>query len=167
VIADFRPDLLRILLEPQRIAELAAHDIPAFLGDLERVRAALWGRMLHGGKTDTTASAVDSVDEVLTVPEVARELKFTRAYIYEAVRRGDVAAIRQGKYVRIRRQDLRAWLAGRPAKALDRQPVARDSAGHAAMRVGPRLRARAAGDVSGRIHASGRALRDHISAPDS
>ncbi len=151
---DPSPDLVRVLLEPQRIGGLAAADVPTLLGDLEQVRAALWNRMIGGFRVDTPAPVKDTTDEILTVPEVARELRFTRAYIYEAVRRGDVAAVRKGKYVRIRRADLRAWLEGRPAKGLDLPPPRADSSRYAPVRVGPRSRARAAAGVSARIQAS-------------
>jgi excisionase family DNA binding protein len=148
------PDLVRVLLEPQRIVRLEAADVPALLGDLERVRAALWNRLIGGSRVETPAPVQDVAGEVLTVPEVARELRFTRAYVYEAVRRGDVAAVRKGKYVRIQRTDLRAWLEGRPVKGLDRMPRDADSSRHAPLRVGPRSRARTGAGVSARIHAS-------------
>jgi excisionase family DNA binding protein len=48
--------------------------------------------------------------DLLTVPEVAAELRFTRGYVYEAIRRGELPAVRKGKYVRLRRGDLAAWL---------------------------------------------------------
>jgi hypothetical protein len=68
VIDGAKSDLVRILLEPQRIAGLAAADVPTLLGDLERVRAALWDRMLRGSRAETPTAAGDA-DEVLTVPD--------------------------------------------------------------------------------------------------
>jgi excisionase family DNA binding protein len=166
VIDGAKSDLVRILLEPQRIAGLAAADVPTLLGDLERVRAALWDRMLRGSRAETPTAAGDA-DEVLTVPEVALELRFTRAYVYEAVRRGDVTAVRKGKYVRIRRADLRAWLEGRPPNELDPRPARADSSRHVAVRAAPRSRARAAAGVSAEIHTSRQATPHSPSNADS
>jgi excisionase family DNA binding protein len=111
-MTNVKSDLVHVLVEPELVATLAAADVPILLGELERVRVALWDRMLRGSAMREEVPASDSVDEVLTVPEVARELRFTRAYVYEAVRRSDVTAVRKGKFVRIRRADLRAWLDG-------------------------------------------------------
>jgi excisionase family DNA binding protein len=58
-------------------------------------------------------------EQILTVAEVAAELRFTRGYVYDAVRSGQLSAVRTGKYVRIRRAALRAWLDGRQAISLD------------------------------------------------
>ena len=54
-------------------------------------------------------------DQLLTVADVAAEVRFTPGYVYEAIRRGQLSAVRKGKYVRIRRAQLRAWLDGFPA----------------------------------------------------
>ena len=151
VIADAKAEVARVLAEPHRIAEISATDIPALLGHLEQARAALWARMIREPVPASRDRADDAADEVLTVPEVARELRFTRAYVYEAVRRGDLHAVRKGRYVRIMRHDLRVWLEGRPPKGLDAQAGARDSSRHAAARVGPRSGARASVGVSPRI----------------
>jgi excisionase family DNA binding protein len=157
---DAKPDLVRILAEPDRVVALSAADVPMLLGELERVRAALWDRMLRGSAVRDLAPTGDADDEILTVPEVARELRFTRAYAYEAVCRGDFAAVRTGKYVRIRRADRRAWLEGRPPARLDPRPARADRSRHAPARVGPRSPARAAAGVSAQIHTTP-AIRQH------
>ena len=146
-------ELGRVLAEPHRIVGLSATDIPALLGHLEQARAALWARMIREPVPSVRDRSGDADDEVLTVPEVARELRFTPAYVYEAVRRRDLRAVRKGRYVRITRADLRVWLEGRTPNGLDVQPERRDSSRHAATRVGPRSRARASVGVSPQIHA--------------
>ena len=122
MIADGKTDLARVLAEPHRIAEIPGADIPDLLGHLEQLRATLWARMIREPAAPVRDLASDAGDEVLTVPEVARELRFTRAYVYEAVRRGDLHALRKGRYVRVRRAELRAWLEGRLPKGLDAGP---------------------------------------------
>jgi len=147
---DGSPDLGLVLADPRRVADLHADDIPALLGALEQVRSALWSRMLRtpaplARDPDDTAG-----DQLLTVADIAGEVRFTPGYVYEAVRRGQLSAVRKGKYVRIRRADLRAWLDGLPAKDLDpplAQPDSRSFHGprtHRSAAIRPRVRERRA-----------------------
>lgn len=148
------PRLALVVADPLRIAGLRAEDVPALLGQLEELRATLWARMVRPPAPAADNPAAAAVADILTVPDVARELRFTSAYVYEAVRRGDLAAVRKGKYLRIRRADLRAWLDGRaPAKALDQHPVSRDSSAHAPSRAGSTCLSARGARVSARIHA--------------
>ena len=147
---DVKPDLALVVADPGRIADLRADDVPALLGALERVRTALWAQMVR--VPTPTVREPDAGDGLLTVPEVARELRFTRSYLYEAVRRGDLAAVRKGKYVRIRRADLRAWLDGYSPRRLDAQPRRPDIAPHAPKRDEPTSLSNGIGRVSRRGH---------------
>ena len=126
---DQAADLGLLIADPERLAAVRAHEIPALLGALETIRTALWAKMLRAPEPPAVAGGTS--DELLTVPEVAAELKFTPSYVYEAVRRRELEAVRKGKYVRIRRADVQAWLEGRRSKGLDPQTAARDSSSHA------------------------------------
>jgi excisionase family DNA binding protein len=134
---DLDSDLALVVADPQRIAEVRSDEVPALLGALEQVRAALWARMVRVPAPAAREPGIDAGDKLLTVPDVAAELRFTPSYVYEAVRRGDLAAVRKGKYVRIRRVDLRTWLDGQSPRGLDARPVTSDSARHAPPRSGP------------------------------
>jgi len=123
------PDLALVLADPRRVAELRVEEIPPLLGVMEELRAVLWARMIRT-PTPVVLHAGDSNDELLTVPEAAAQVKFTTAYVYEAVRRHELAAVRKGKYVRIRRGDLTAWLEGRRSRGLDRGTPTPDSSPH-------------------------------------
>ncbi len=57
------------------------------------------------------------MDEILTIPEVARYLKMSRAKIYRLVQRREIPHIRIGKNVRIRGSDLARWIEGRKCEA--------------------------------------------------
>ena len=124
---DAATDLTHIVANPERVADLPADQVPVLLGALEQLRAALWARMVRA--LAPVARDLDSPvgEQLLTVPEVAAELRFTRGYVYDAVRRGELSAVRTGKYVRIRRAALTAWLEGRPAITLDGHGVSPDS----------------------------------------
>lgn len=128
--------LAEVLADPRRVAAIPSEEIPVLLGEIERLRTALWAQLVRPLETPRVAASVDA-DEYLTVPEAAAALRFTDAYLYEAVRRQDLPAIRKGRYVRIRRDDLRAWLDGRAARGLDPHSRARDSARHGMRRNGP------------------------------
>ena len=132
---DDTPDpALHILANPELATAIAVESVPAILGRLERAKAALWTRLLTAASRRPDAQGARSQDELLTVPEVAKRLRFTRAYLYEAVRHGDLVAVRKGKYVRIRQADLDAWLDGPSAMGLDRHREPPDSVGFKARR---------------------------------
>ena len=122
---DASAHLAMVLADPKRAADLRAEDIPAVLGALEQVRAALWARMLRA--PTPVARDPDGSEQLLTVAEIATELRFTLSYVYDAVRRGQLSAVRKGKYVRIRRADLKAWLDGFSSRGLDPRPAHPDS----------------------------------------
>jgi excisionase family DNA binding protein len=105
-------DLVQVVADPQRATELRPDQIPALLGTLEQVRAALWVQMVRAPWPVKREADGAGAHEFLTVPEVAAELRFTRGYVYEAVRRGELPAVRKGKYVRLRRGDIMARGAG-------------------------------------------------------
>ena len=121
------PDLSLVVAEPHRVADLRTDDIPALLGALEQIRAALWSHMLRTLAPVARESDDTVGDQLLTVADVAAEVRFTPGYVYEAIRRGQLSAVRKGKYVRIRRAQLRAWLDGFPANGLDPRPAHPDS----------------------------------------
>lgn len=50
------------------------------------------------------------MDEILTIPQVARYLKLSRSKVYGLVARRQIPYIRVGKSVRIRASDLAQWL---------------------------------------------------------
>jgi excisionase family DNA binding protein len=53
---------------------------------------------------------------MLTVPEVAEELQVCRAVVYRVVARGELPATRVSNAIRVRREDLEAFVGrrGRP-----------------------------------------------------
>jgi excisionase family DNA binding protein len=65
---------------------------------------ALQARAAASGHDETSAE-----DGWFTIPEVARRLRLATSYCYQLARRGDLPALRTGKYVRVRASDLREW----------------------------------------------------------
>ncbi len=50
------------------------------------------------------------MDEILTIPQVAKYLKISKAKIYYLVQRREIPHIKIGRNVRIRESDLVKWL---------------------------------------------------------
>jgi len=53
---------------------------------------------------------MDIMAEILTVPEVAEYLKLSKSKMYRMVQRGQIPHVKIGRNVRIRREDLLAWI---------------------------------------------------------
>lgn len=60
-----------------------------------------------------TAVPPESVEQLLTVEEVAAVLRVSRRWVYEAVQRGELPARHFGKYVRVRPVDLAGFIDAR------------------------------------------------------
>ncbi len=60
-------------------------------------------------------SSVDDLPLVLTVVEVAAELRCAKWCVYEMVKRGDLRAVHVGRNLRIPRAELERLLAGERA----------------------------------------------------
>jgi excisionase family DNA binding protein len=56
---------------------------------------------LHGGTTGRSAGALAALPEVLTVREAAAILRVGRNQLYQAIARGELAAVRIGRSIRI------------------------------------------------------------------
>ncbi|MBW3578292.1 MAG: helix-turn-helix domain-containing protein [Actinobacteria bacterium] len=52
----------------------------------------------------------DERERLLTVSEVAAELRVSNMTVYRLIRRGQLSALRVGKNYRVRQQDLAAYL---------------------------------------------------------
>lgn len=58
-----------------------------------------------------TMSENDVDHELLTIPEAAAILRVPDSWLYAATKRGSFPCVRNGRYVRIRREDIREWIA--------------------------------------------------------
>jgi excisionase family DNA binding protein len=59
---------------------------------------------------------LDDAPDVLTVPEAARLLRCGRNQLYDAIRRGDVPAVRIGRSLRVPRAGLLRMLGANPPR---------------------------------------------------
>lgn len=76
-------DLAALVREPERVAEVRADSIPALLGDLERLRAALWTRLM-GARASGNGQPEPSTegDHLLTVAEASQKLGTSKDWLY-------------------------------------------------------------------------------------
>ncbi len=98
-------DLIRVL---RALTDIQPQDIPALLIEVERVRTVLWLKISTARHGPDQRAHVPTAD-VMTVAEVAEKLRFSRAHIYELIRSGDLAALRDGRHVRIPAGSLGDW----------------------------------------------------------
>jgi excisionase family DNA binding protein len=94
--------------DPDRVQELSPANVTALIGQCAMVVTALLTRVASLQARPTREAP--PCDALLTVPDVATLLKLKPAYVYELVRRGSLPAIHSGKYVRVSRSALMAWL---------------------------------------------------------
>lgn len=50
------------------------------------------------------------MEEIMTIPEVARYLKLSKSKIYNLVQAGKIPYLKIGRNVRIRESDLKQWI---------------------------------------------------------
>ncbi len=110
-------------------ADLPAEQVPGLLGDLERLKAGLWARLMHVAVPQ--AQPALGGETLLSIPQVAERLKIPVARCYELARYQDgLPTIRLGKSLRVSPTELTAWL-GQQKKGLDTRLASTYSAHHA------------------------------------
>ncbi len=131
-------DLFALLQNPARVAEVPPAEIPALLGELERLKAILWVRMVNGPATKDGQAEAPVEDRLLTVPQVAARLSVPKGYAYELARRREIPTVRVGaKYIRVSLAALRDWEARRQEKDLDKGLCVTHSNPHDGFRSSP------------------------------
>jgi excisionase family DNA binding protein len=101
--------LSELLEQPDRVQELAAAEARALLLGMASLQEALRLQALQPLATGNGRDEASAEDGWFTIPEVARRLRLAPSYCYQLARRGDLPALRTGKYVRVRAADLREW----------------------------------------------------------
>jgi excisionase family DNA binding protein len=92
----------------------AAHPVEAItlLGELERLKALLWQRLLTTATQAAVAPSRDALDDLrhLSPGQVAELLNVKPAYVHELCRTGRLPAVKEGKYWLIPQTGLRERL---------------------------------------------------------
>ena len=91
------------------LSQIPAAQYPGLLGELERLKAVLWARVLKSDRPSEDRSA--QTQDLLDIPEVAKLLNIPQSRAYELSRRQDgFPTVRIGKYIRVNRSVLEQWV---------------------------------------------------------
>lgn len=101
------------------VEDLLLEDLPDLLGRLERARAAAWVKILSAPRPAGNTGSEKGVPTLMTVSEVAAVLRFSPGHVYELIRRGELPAVRRGRSVRVRPEDLEAWQSRHQTRGID------------------------------------------------
>ncbi|MEO7859884.1 MAG: helix-turn-helix domain-containing protein [Nitrospirales bacterium] len=112
-----------ITLLEEAMAQGKVVDIPGLLGELERLKAMLWSRMVTVSYGPTSHQLHDSAT-LLTLPQVAMRLAIPEGRAYELARQGTLPTVRVGKYVRVSMVELETWVGQQTTleRRIDRAP---------------------------------------------
>ena len=104
-------DLAVVLPDLDRVRETPLEAIPPLLGELERLKAMLWHRLVLAATPARTPAPERLEDLRHLTPQTAGELLSLKpAYVHELCRTGRLPATKSGKYWMIPVAGLRAWL---------------------------------------------------------
>ena len=114
---------LIVMLE-EAIAQGKVVDVPGLLGELERLKAMLWSRMVTVSCRATSHQLSDTAS-LLTLPQVAMRLAIPEGRAYELARQGILPTVRVGKYVRVPLAEFETWVGQQTSleRRIDRAPL--------------------------------------------
>jgi excisionase family DNA binding protein len=93
------------------------HDeLPVVLGQIDELRSRIWCKML---RPTPVVAPERSEPTLLTVPEVAKLLRFSRGHVYEMLRSGNLHGLKNGRAVRVTREALEDWQTRHGRRRLD------------------------------------------------
>ncbi len=115
------PEVDRVLHDLRALHLLGQEEITRVLPELEHARARLWLLVTMPTVPPLTRPS-EPAPELLTVKEVADQLRFSPGHVYELVRSGRLRGIRDGRAIRIARETLAEWRTAHEADQVDRSP---------------------------------------------
>lgn len=138
------------------VGRVEVTECPRLLGELERLKAILWTRIVTVS-CGTTSNQPRADAILLTLPKVAKRLAISEGRAYELARQGKLPTVKVGKYVRVEPAALDTWIVQHRDGTLDaRLYTAYSQSRHDRKR--PAKTPKAIGPDPGR---SGRAPRRH------
>lgn len=103
--------------EDAQLSHLPVEAIPKVLGDLERIKAVLWGRLLAGQALPVprVATVAPDADRLLTAKQAAEVAGVSPKWLYRHARSLPFARRLSPRVVRFSEAGLRKWLPTRKA----------------------------------------------------
>ena len=91
------------------LSKISPTQCPGLLGELERLKAVVWARILKSDMPSEEGSA--QMQDLLDIPEVAKVLNIPKSRAYELSRQQDgFPTVRIGKYIRVHPSVLDQWV---------------------------------------------------------
>lgn len=108
------PKLLHLLQDPSRVAEIPVQEIPVIVGDLERLKALLFARLVAiPSNGDGQPGRPPEADRLLPPEEAAPLLGVTVKWLYRHAKRLPFTRRLSRKALRFSEAGLRRWQAGK------------------------------------------------------
>jgi len=104
------PTVEEVASHPERAAGLPAEARAALLLRISAALVALSSGAAQPHVTPAAPKPPTDQTQLLTAEQVAERTGFARSYVYQLLRRGELRAVRRGKYVRVTEQALREWI---------------------------------------------------------
>lgn len=82
------------------VAQAPREDLPGLIGDLAAAQAEALARLTGWASRNEGEGPVADL-EMLTPSQVAELLKVKPSHVYDKIRRGELPAVKTGKYVRV------------------------------------------------------------------
>jgi excisionase family DNA binding protein len=99
--------LVRLLEHPDTVPDVAPHEALALLLQLGVLQTRL---ALCAAGAMTAGRAGADGPTCYDIPEVAERLKLDVSHVYKLAKRGELATFKQGRAVRVRREDLERYI---------------------------------------------------------
>jgi excisionase family DNA binding protein len=93
---------------PERAVELRDEERRCVVSQLAALIILLQSSVA-AAPVGSAAPPEPGAERLLTVPATAERLGFAKSYVYEIIRRGELRAVRRGKYVRVRQSAIEEW----------------------------------------------------------
>jgi excisionase family DNA binding protein len=145
-----------VLPSIELVDQLESSMLPALIATCAALQARAASRLLN---CTTLTPRAQEPEHLLTVPEAAMQLGFASSYAYELVKRGALAAVRRGRYVRIRPTALAAFIAAHEHEVVDSEIS--DTLSYGGDRRGRAEAAQATRAHAGRTGGTTRRTRNH------
>lgn len=95
---------------PERVHELPTDARRRLVPQLAGLIVLLSSNSVSPASPESAPRPTKAVCKLLTVPTAAERMGFKKSYVYYLIRRGELAAVRRGRYVRVRESAIEQWI---------------------------------------------------------